>query len=372
MSSIFDALKKLEGEKSADRGGGLKGDLFRPPPSRGGGTAVRAVLIGVLVLGIGGGAALLWSRSTPEPPAETEMTAPASGEPASPPAAGASGEEAGMSRVGVPGSDAERARQETREALLTRYRALRERGAGADQTGEPGPAPSPKRVQAPPIVAFPIHEKPKPQLPLTQPLTEQRAPVPPPPEGLEASLSPPAEGPAPVTNAPSVPPAESPAPVTSPGPAPAPSPLPVAKADPTPPPVAKPKPAEAPTREASVRETPAAAPRRVARAPQAETPEPPSREAAPAEAPAAPLVVKSETPTVTVTEVTYHSAPDRRSAHLRVGSAKPQLAREGDTIEGIEVREILPGAVIVVVAGSEVALDVGESVSLTVTRPDNH
>jgi hypothetical protein len=55
-----------------------------------------------------------------------------------------------------------------------------------------------------------------------------------------------------------------------------------------------------------------------------------------------------------------------------VGSAKPQLAREGDTIEGIEVREILPGAVIVVVAGSEVALDVGESVSLTVTRPDNH
>jgi len=35
MSSILDALRKLEGEKPPQPGpGGEKGDIFRPPPRR--------------------------------------------------------------------------------------------------------------------------------------------------------------------------------------------------------------------------------------------------------------------------------------------------------------------------------------------------
>jgi hypothetical protein len=364
MSSIFNALKKLEGEKSADRSGGLKGDIFRPPPPGGGGKRIRSALIGVAVLLLGGGAALLWSRSAPEPPVEAE----APDQPVSVGAGDAAREEARTAGAEGTVSAADRAR---REQLLTRYRALRERREGGTGEGEL-PAGSPRLVEpsegllSPPIVAFPIHEKPAaepPSEPSPSPQRIVRAPAASAPE-VAAPEKPPAPAKAAPPEAAPAPSATPPVKAAPPEAAPAPAASPPAKAAP---PEAAPAP-EVPAAEAAAPEAPAPsppAPQRVARAksePPGAAPEVPPVDPAPAapevaapDAPPPPLVVESAGPRVTLTEVTFHSSRDRRSAYL-----------------GIEVREILPGAVIVVVAGHEVTLDVGESVSLTVTRPDFH
>jgi hypothetical protein len=73
-----------------------------------------------------------------------------------------------------------------------------------------------------------------------------------------------------------------------------------------------------------------------------------------------------------VSEVTFHDLPERRSAMIQVGDAKPRLVHEGDTVEGFKVGEIKPGAVTIEIAGSPVVLGVGETMSLTVTAPDEH
>ncbi len=384
MSSIFDALKKLEGEKSADRGGGLKRDLFRLPPPRGGGKRFRSALIGVAVLLLGGGAALLWSRSEPEPPVEAQAPASTPDQPVSVGTADASREEARTAGAEGAVSAADRLR---REQLLTRYRALQERregSAGEVPAGAPRLVQPPEGLLTPPVIAFPIHEKPaadRPLEPSPEPRRIARAPA------VYAPEAPKPEPPAPeagVPETPPAPPAEPAEPEAAP-PSAAPAPeaaAPEAAAPEQPPaPPAEPTAPEAAPAPAASPPAPAA-PERVARA-KAEspgaTPEAPAAGPAPAapeigapDKPPPPLVVESAGPSVTLTEVTYHSSRDRRSAYLRVGDAKPRRALEGETLEGIEVREILPGAVIVLVAGHEVTLDVGESVSLTVTRQDFH
>jgi hypothetical protein len=91
------------------------------------------------------------------------------------------------------------------------------------------------------------------------------------------------------------------------------------------------------------------------------------------EAPAPPpAIVRTETPVLLVTEVTFHDLPERRSATIQVGDAKPRLVHEGDAVEGFTIREIQPGAVMIEIAGSPVVLDVGQTMSLSVTAPDEH
>jgi len=79
-----------------------------------------------------------------------------------------------------------------------------------------------------------------------------------------------------------------------------------------------------------------------------------------------------KTPILMITEVTFHDSPARRSATLQVAGGRPLLVHEGDTVNGIKVNEIQAGAVEFEVAGGPVVLDVGESMSLTVSGPDFH
>jgi hypothetical protein len=437
MSSIFDALKKLEGEKSADRGGGLKKDLFRPPPRGGRGKRFRSGLIAVAVVVLGGGAALLWSRSRTEPPVQPEA---APDRPASVGVMSASREEtrtAGAER-GVSAAD-----RLTREQLLTRYRALRERregraGAGEAPTGAPRPVQPPEGPVNPPIVALPIHEKPAggyPLAPSAEPRRIARAPGVSPPEAPAPTTAAAPEKPPAPASAPAAPGAgsqkEPPKPEAASAPA---APEGGAPAEKPPAPKAAAASAPAAPLAGSQKEPPKPEAASASAAPEGGAPaeKPPAPKAAAASAPAAPLagsqkeppepeaasapaaraqqrvaqmkaglpsatpevpaahpataapevgapnapppspVVESAGPTVTLTEVTYNPRRDRRSAYLRVGDAAPRRALEGETLDGIEVREILPGAVIVVVAGRAVTLDVGESLSLTVTRSDFH
>ncbi|MFQ5458712.1 MAG: hypothetical protein ACE5FC_09740, partial [Myxococcota bacterium] len=88
-------------------------------------------------------------------------------------------------------------------------------------------------------------------------------------------------------------------------------------------------------------------------------------------APPAP-VVKRKVPMMMVTEVTYHRQPEFRTARIRIEGDKPHLVREGDHYRGLAVKEITSGAITVDVAGTEVSVDVGESLSFTVNEPDFH
>ena len=88
--------------------------------------------------------------------------------------------------------------------------------------------------------------------------------------------------------------------------------------------------------------------------------------------PEQPPIVKSHTPMLMVTEVTYHRRPEQRSARIRLGDSRARLVREGDRYHGLEVKEIMAGAITLELAGSDVIVDVGESLSFTVNEPDFH
>lgn len=83
-------------------------------------------------------------------------------------------------------------------------------------------------------------------------------------------------------------------------------------------------------------------------------------------------IEKGKTPLLLITEVTYHDIPERRSASIQVGGGRPRVVHEGDSVDGFKVNQILAGAVEIEVGGGPVMLDVGESMSLTVSSPDFH
>jgi len=71
--------------------------------------------------------------------------------------------------------------------------------------------------------------------------------------------------------------------------------------------------------------------------------------------------------------ITAGSAGGRRdAARIRIGDGSARFVREGDEIRGVRVGEILSGAVSFEMAGTDVVVDVGESVSFSVSEPDFH
>jgi len=78
------------------------------------------------------------------------------------------------------------------------------------------------------------------------------------------------------------------------------------------------------------------------------------------------------TPLLLVTEVTYHDVPEKRSASIQLGDGQPRMVHEGESVDGFKVNQILAGAVQLEVGGAPVTLDVGESMSISVSAPDFH
>ena len=83
-------------------------------------------------------------------------------------------------------------------------------------------------------------------------------------------------------------------------------------------------------------------------------------------------IEKGRTPLLLVTEVTYHDVPERRSAQIQVAGGRPRVVHEGDSLDGFKVNQILAGSVEIEAGGGPVVLDVGESLTLTVSAPDFH
>ncbi len=469
MSSILDALRKLEGEKeSQPETGGKKGDLFQPPPPRRGsrargwvvGIALAATAVFAITFVLGrreragaerraGQPQVMTAARGPVPaPGATALQRPnpAGGIPAAP----------GPRALGAPeklpggGARLDPAAQARREAILSQMRAVQERARAAREnqaTGQGGelrvpaispmpvqppalgvpvaaappvtagtPVPSPAAVQpagvssqssshsssqsssqsspAPQVASLPTPQ-PAPQLP-SQPasqLTPQPAPQLPsqPASQLTPQPAPPsASQPTPPAAPPSVAPPTGPA---QPSPV-APAPAVVASAPVTTPPAAinTPVPPAPLVPQAVV--SPAAPPTdptavaSPTAAPATRAPSTPPRVASAKSAPVRDLglqreandgveppparIEKAKTPLLLVTEVTYHDVPERRSAYIQLGGARPRLVHEGESVDGFRVNQILAGAVEIEVGGGPVTLDVGESISLSVSAPDTH
>jgi hypothetical protein len=76
----------------------------------------------------------------------------------------------------------------------------------------------------------------------------------------------------------------------------------------------------------------------------------PARTAEPARAPqarTAAAAAPADAPEVTVVRLRWHPEARRRSASLTYEAREIEDAREGDMIEGIEIEEILPDAIVV-------------------------
>lgn len=417
MSSIFDALRRLEDEKGDPKAGRLGDDLFRPLPRRRRGGRWRlpaAAAAAVLILG--GGGYYLWSgRNAGHGAADTAAVAPAGrtggASPTTPPAR--------LARNPAPAPKPENkvadAQRLAREDLLKKYAALRARAEkGGEGEGTPSGVPFPGRrapaaagaVPAPmpgdrPTAAAPapavIASTPRPPSseaapePARAPAPSQTAPVPKAaPEPVKApraqatadvKAAAPAAAPEPVkvpaTPGPAV------AKTTAPKAAPAEAPASPAAPSPTPPPAAAavPAPGVAPAAPVAVA--------RIARPdggsglppvhtrvvpPEADTVLHPPAAPAPAakREPAAKPMIKKDFPMLKVTEVTYNARPENRSARIQVGDGPPRTVREGDEIQGVRVAEIKFGTVALQMGGADVDVDVGESVSLTVSEPDFH
>ncbi|MDP3940338.1 MAG: hypothetical protein Q8R92_19655 [Deltaproteobacteria bacterium] len=114
---------------------------------------------------------------------------------------------------------------------------------------------------------------------------------------------------------------------------------------------------------------PPAVPARVA---TAEDPAPPPGAPTPAPAPESMPLIETDFPMLTVTEVTHHARPENRWARIKIGKGPARKVREGDDVQGIHVGEIQFGSVALQMAGTDVVVEVGESVSFTVSEPDFH
>lgn len=356
MSSIFDALKKLEDEKSPQKSAKEGGDLFQPPQRGGGRFRGIAGWVVVFVIMAGGAYYLLGGEDEGEAPGEAPATdrlavsepvqtplavpeppAPAFQEtaPAVQPAPPASKEQTVAAPAILPLRPIMTEEQErARKQFLKRLADLRDNpGAVAlapeDAPGEvENPTPPPSR-EALVAVARARAE--------AAAGIAQSAPVPPPPAPPEHEKA----GASPLQ-----PPAPSPV-KTPPAPAaPSPEPTQIVRAEPP---------------EAPVEEMTEASEGEAAATGEME-----------AVAPERPVLVKSQAPMLMVTEVTYHRRPEQRSARIRLGDASPRLVREGDRFQGLEVKEIMAGAITLELAGSDVVVDVGESLSFTVMEPDFH
>ena len=316
MSSIFDALKKLEDEKSTRESPKAGGKLLRTPPPGGRRRGLFPWLIVALVM-IVGGAIYLTGREGEEPVTEAPATLAervlagagereaGAGDPvpappallappvAGPPADVSSGAPAVAPTAPVMSEEQKRAR----EQLLARIAKFRnqsavmkgEEGEGVPAATATGPVSAPPRepVRLAPVVPERL-----------APVAE--APASPAQAGTEADL-------------PDVPDSAA-------------------------------GPQAEPWREV----------------PEAPEPEPP------------PPVVKRQVPMMMVTEVTYHPQPELRTARIRIEGDDAHLVREGDRYRGLKVKEITSGAITVDVAGTEVSVDVGDSLSFTVSEPDFH
>ncbi len=354
MSSIFDALKKIEDEKSVQKSANVGGDLFQPP-QRGGGR-FRGIAGGVVIVVImaAGAYYLLGGDGEGEAP----------GEGAAPPAADRL---AVAERVQTPVAAPEppaRTLQETAPAALT--------------SPEEAPAVAPTLSPSRPIMN---EEQIRARMKLPKRIADLRTG-----QGVEGADTPSPEEVPVVAGSPTPPllredlleaaiarakaAAERAETATVPS---LPAPLETDQADP---------PAPTPVKTVPGQAAPAPEPILLARPQPPEVPEEEVPVVSPREAPATgdryaltperPPLVKSQIPMLMVTEVTYHRRPEQRSARIRLGEAKPRLVREGDRYQGLEVKEIMAGAITLEVAGSDVDVDVGESLSFTVNEPDFH
>ena len=334
MSTILDALKKLQREKAAqspsrDLRGSVASETPWPRARRGGGASRALVWVALLALLGGGG---YWAYSS-----------------------GKIGSLVARVRGGGDSASDEAIPSDAELDALEREMRANEAQNPPDAAQETPPAPpavaaqpAPPAAAAPPprAVAIP-NAPPAPATPETPEMTAERA-------RLEATIAqareaqeaqrradlaaaaaaaaappPPAPATEPATEiaepdaeAPPAPTPPAPAAAVAPKPAPAPAPAQVAKA-PAPAkraPVAKPKPAAS---------KPAAAPPR---------PKPPVDDA---EGPAPSVAF----PSVLVESIRWHPIPERRVASLRFEQQNVPEAHEGDIVAGVLVYRIDPGAV---------------------------
>jgi hypothetical protein len=309
VSTILDALKKLQREKAAQNPGrDLHGSVandsgFRRAPRRSG--VGRALTSAALLALLAGGGWWLWSSGRVAPLVARF--------------AGGAGDDAAASEAELDALERELAAAEAEVAPQP-----------APESPPAAGAPRARAIAIPPAPPAPAQETPE----MTAERTRLEAVIAQAREAQEAqrraevtaAAQPPAPPQAPPAAAP-VPGPESPAPEAAPTPKPAPAPVakpaaPVAKAAAPKPraPIAKPKPAP----------RPAAAP--------APKPAPPAR--------APERVTAGVTfPTVFVDSIRWHPIPERRVASLRFEQQNAPEAHEGDIVAGVLVYRIDPGAV---------------------------
>ncbi len=330
MSSIFDALRKLEDQKGGPQDGGPGDDLFRPPAKWGSGNARRGALLAVAVLLAVGGGYFFWRRGDAKEPLESTVAPPARTAP--------------VAQVPVPQNIMTEAQRQARLEMLKKYAALQARTVES----EAGEGAAVAVIEPPAAASIPLDNRPA---PITRVVPEAPAEVAPP--AVPAKVAPPA---VPAVVAPPAVPAE-----VAPPAVPAQVAPPAVPAEVAPPAV----PAEVAPPAVPAKVAPPAVPARVS---AAENPTPPPGAPAPEPKP----LIETDFKMLTLTEVTHHVRPENRWARIKIGEGPARKVREGDDVEGIHVGEIQFGSVALQMAGTDVVVEVGESVSFTVSEPDFH
>ena len=336
MSTILDALRKLQREKAAATPRDLRGSVTDPigsgrPPKRGGRGGLALGLVAVLLLAVGGGGFWAWRNGKLHLPrltsgagaARTAAATPAT--PATPAPVPGSNEGPVLTDDQVSPEDANIDDLPTTEDPMDAATAATPEPAPAPVAAPPNPGlpQSPAQaqaeaeaerarlasIQAQAVAAAAAQQQAEAQVAARAAATQAPAPAPAPqaapaPDAALASAEPPAAEPAPVT----------------PAPAPKPAPKPKAAAKP------KTKPVQAAKQEA--------APRTVTRAPDR------------AEQPSDSVAAAGGFPVVRVESIRWHPVPERRMVSLRFEQENVNDVHEGETVAGgVLVYRIDPGSV---------------------------